>query len=265
MKNLNRSFESGSGTGGGLDLASREELVSRAIHLAAPQEDGSAVRGSEGLLGDTKKIREYAFEAIVHQKILESFYGDLQVAGFSEVEMAEIKDLLVGYNETELNRIVSVPFEIRNKMLTSYAEDVHSGSMSVREVFDEIIANGEKQGFSLGYHATNNVIKKEAATDSLGQEIVRWEIKPTELDDRDEMNMAYYSEDLDHVYGAKGWQRIYIIRAQKGPESTHKLDGNNRWGRAHSLPIVDCLEMPADDVRVAIDEITQDMTRELKA
>lgn len=200
--------------------------------------------------------REYHFQNIVKGKILESMKDSLDEVEFSPEQVDEIGYIVAGLPEDQLKVILAVPYEIRNRLFTRYREEVEGGRMTPQQIVDDLLAKNTKYGFSIGYHISPKMIPKERKPD--GSEV--WNIKGTEIDDRDNspdttnsnLRMAYYSEDYLSRYKKKPGNYLYAVRAEIGPNATHKRDLNNRWGRAPSLSIISELDM--QDVEKEINE-----------
>src|SRR5690349_16296432 len=84
----------------------------------------------------------------------------------------------------------------------------------------EEIENGKKYGFSIGYHVS------PFATE--GDTIIG-----KEPDHRDnDLPRAYYSSDYKHLYLKKHGNHLYAVRAEMGPDTSHRQDNDGAWGRA---------------------------------
>lgn len=217
----------------------------------APKSSRPPVRVS--IVGDprSQEAREHLFNLVVLEKLVADFLADFRSVGFSEEEVERLSLAVGELTDQEAKAALSLPWEIRRRYFAAALEDVRSGARTVEGMVGELRELADENGFDLGYHATDAEIAPRPNKVTGEKE---WVVDGTELDDRDSMKMAYYSADLAHVYGKKAARYVYLIRAQKKGIGAHKLDSNNAWGRATSLPVV-------ARVDVSLGEINQELDR----
>jgi hypothetical protein len=105
-----------------------------------------------------------------------------------------------------------------------------------------ILESQVRFGATLGYHVSDKSVEPSG---------VDWVIQGTELDDRDDMKMAYYSLDYENFYRKKPASQLYFVRAETGERSSHRRDQNGKWGRATQLAIVDQISLREVDGEVS--------------
>lgn len=190
-----------------------------------------------------ERRREYHFRAFVQSHLLNTLQNTLSEANFSPEEEDEFLSTLSALTETDQKSVLTLPFEIRGQLLSRYHDRIKNGLMMPADVVRDLLQKNKRYGYTLGYHLSNHQIPKKQAA---------WDVAGNELDDRDNMKMAYYSEDYLNRYKKKSGHWLYVVRAETGPESSHKVDLKNHWGRAPTLSIVDELDMR--QVEQAIEE-----------
>lgn len=178
---------------------------------------------------DTLESEESIFDVLIKGEIIDVFINDFEDAGFEKEEIDEFLTKLKSLDEDSIKRVLSMPDELRKRNFPLFKQKIEDGEMQVSEIVDRLLEIGLKNGFSLGYHISKYDIQKEGD---------KWEIKATELDDRDDRKMAYYSLDYKNLYRADRGTKLYVVRAETGDNSTHKRDTKNNWGRANSISII---------------------------
>jgi hypothetical protein len=191
--------------------------------------------------------KEHIFDVLVINEIISAFSDDLLDAGFEKEEVDKIEKEIESYSEQDIKGILSLPKELRLRKFPEYLKDIENGKKTFQDMVVDLTSIAKRNSYTLGFHATNNEIF------SNGNE---WEITGTELDDRDNMSMAYYSLDYRNIFRAHRFKWLYIIRAQTEEGSTHKRDTSNNWGRAPSLPIIHEINL------VRLDEQVEEIYRE---
>lgn len=202
--------------------------------------------------------REFVFDAIVFQNLINTFDDTLYDVGFDDKAVDEITNILSSLGDPDdLKRFFAIPFELRAKRFSQYLEKIEHGEITLSEMVQDIIAISKKHHLTLGYHVTNKQILKHEIKNSDGT--VEWRVKGYELDDRDNMPMAYYSLDYMNMYRKKRPRYIYTVLANvdPSPNNSHKRDTSQNWGRAASLSIIS--EMDASDIETKIETITKDL------
>ena len=184
---------------------------------------------------DNKKLenisseKEAIFNVLVINEIISAFSEDLDEAGFETEQISEVEKEIESCSEEDVKSVLSLPRELRLRNFPLYLKDIVSGKKTIHEIVLELTSIARRNHYTVGYHASNNNIFP------IGND---WQISGKELDDRDDMSMAYYSLDYKNIFRTNRFKWLYIVRAQTGEDSTHKKDTSNNWGRAPSLPIV---------------------------
>ena len=189
--------------------------------------------------------REYYFRAIVQSSLMDTIHGALEEAGFSLGDVDMFTTALAELPEADQLTALSLPLEIRERLLTNYHKQIVEGKMTPAEVVQDLLSKFRKHGFTLGYHVSDKQIPKEKIASG-----ETWNVKGSELDDRDNRCMAYYSEDYVHRYTKKAGNYLYVVRAEIGPNTSHKRDLHNHWGRAATLSIIDEFDMSQVERRI---------------
>ncbi len=189
--------------------------------------------------------REYYFRAIIQSALMDTIQNALEDAGFSSSDADLFTTALAALPEADQLTVLALPLEIRERLLTNYHKQITEGKIAPAGVVQDLLGKFKKHGFTLGYHLSSQQIPKEWT--GSGE---TWNIKGTELDDRDNRHMAYYSEDYLNRYKKKAGNFLYVVRAEIGPNSSHKHDLKNHWGRAASLSIIDEYDMSQVERRI---------------
>lgn len=187
--------------------------------------------------------RERIFRELVLSQMFDSMHESLENIDFSESDIDEFARALKGLSEEDRFIVLAIPFELKERFLGGYHKKIEGGQISATEMVTDILQKNKQYGFTIGYHLSDHQIPKEGKV---------WNIKGTEFDDRDEMPMAYYSEDYLNRYKKKSAKFLYTIRADFHPNGSHKRDLNNHWGRATSLSVID--EYNMQQIEREIDE-----------
>jgi hypothetical protein len=181
------------------------------------------------VLSEKPVERESIFDVIIINGIIDAFTDDLAEAGFSREQIVEFERRLESLDEGSVKSLLSMPKELRTKNFPKFFQSVDSGQKSIPEIVLEIVNSSTRNGYTLGYHVSSADILQK------GDE---WFVEGRELDDRDDKNMAYYSLDYRNIFKSNRSKYLYVIRANIGPNSDHKRDTSNNWGRAPTLAIV---------------------------
>lgn len=185
--------------------------------------------------------RERIFDNLIKKEIFNTIIEDLENAGFEQKEIDEFLEQINNFDETSIKGILSMPQELRKRNFPKYKKLIENGETNIRSILQKMDEMAKKNSYTLGYHASKIDIPKNGD---------RWDIKATELDDRDDRLMAYYSLDYKDIYRVDRGTKLYVIRAQIGENTTHKVDNNNKWGRADSLSIVHKMDLIEIDKQV---------------
>lgn len=195
------------------------------------------------------KLRQNIFQTVIFDRLLDLFEYDLYDAGAEEEDVTYFRNKTKNKSQEEILGILSLPKDIRASLFKRAFESTGSGNIAIDQILSTALSGHKDHGFTLGYHVSQKEIKptKEG-----------WYIHGKEFDDRDEMNMAYYSVDYDHFYRKKPAKYIYFVRAETGGTTAHKTDNDNRWSRAPLLSIVG--QVPLQEV----DELVGQIFKETK-
>jgi hypothetical protein len=197
--------------------------------------------------GERETERDFYFRAIVQSRLLDTLQTGLVDAGFEKEQIDAVAADLAALPQEDQKRVLAIPLEIRGKLFATYENKIASGAMTPQEMLADLLEKNKRYGYTIGFHLSDHKIPKKET-----REGVTWDILGSELDDRDDRLMAYYSEDYAHRYKKKGANYLYVVRSEVGPQSAHRQDLNNHWGRAPKLSVIDEFEM--DGVERAIDE-----------
>lgn len=181
-----------------------------------------------------KEMREHVFCAVVFERLMRNFEEDMEDLDYSEDEISEFQRFISGLDEDGIKRMLSIPHELRRDIFKNFREKIDEDGKRFGELLGLLHEYSRRKGYTVGYHASKQDIPKERNGNREG-----WNIRATELDDRDDMLMAYYSLDYEHVFRMRHPKYIYVVRAETSEESSHKKDQSNNWGRASSLSVVD--------------------------
>lgn len=186
------------------------------------------------------EIRERVFEGLVTQHLVSLYEENMADLDFSEEEIASFKRKMSTLSSKDVLSFLSLPHELRKRSLNQMKSHLISGKQTIEGWVDSVIQMSQKYGFTVGYHLSQSDILPKRLPG--GEE--RWEIDGRELDDRDDMQMAYYSLDYANMFRKKRGDYLYLVRAETNPETTsHKMDLNNHWGRANVLSVIDKINM----------------------
>jgi hypothetical protein len=189
-----------------------------------------------------KELRENIFLNIIFKDIFEEMFETIYEVGYNtEEDIEHFKDIVMNISTEERKKLFSLPYELLERRF----EIFHSQGVTLETAVRRLISEAEESGYTLGYHLSPFDISPER-----GKNGTTWKIKGTELDDRDEKPMAYYSLDFDNLYRKHHQKYLYIVRAQTGENSSHKYDPSNNWGRASELSIVEHFDFEKIDEEI---------------
>jgi hypothetical protein len=196
------------------------------------------------------ELRERAFRVLVDRHLVNSWREALADADFESDEIDGFIDALGACSEEELDRVLSVPDELRGQILEHYRERIDNDELEPNDMVGELRDKASRNGFSIGFHTSNHDIRPD--------EEGRWMIRGTEQDHRDnDMSMAYYAKDYEAMYRRKQPQYIYVVRAR----DEDRTDG--KWWRAPSLSVI--AQLPMQQVQASVEEITQEAQEQARA
>ena len=102
--------------------------------------------------------KESIFDVLIINEIISGFSDDLSESGFDEVEVQEFENEIQNLHENEIKSILSLPKELRLKNFSKYYEIIKSKKKTMHELVLEIAKKSTENGFTLGYHVSNNEI-----------------------------------------------------------------------------------------------------------
>ena len=188
------------------------------------------------------RTHEQVFSTLINKIIIEEFENDLYEIFEEDEDVEKILDKINAFSDEEQKMILAMPKSIRQKRFEIMAKkNTRNGLLDTDAFVQELFNNAKENGFTLGYHISKKEIIEEKSD---------WNIKGTDLDDRDDRFMAYYSLDYKNLFRKKRGEYLYVVRAETGPKSTHKLDNTNNWGRADKLSIIAALPLKELDEKV---------------
>ncbi len=191
---------------------------------------------------EREKIHEQIFMALITEKLLSEFEDDLYDVVDDDEKTDAVLETINAYTSEEQKHILAIPASIRKRRLEAVYKKTQKGNLFDAQSFvKELLNYSKEQGFTLGYHISPYKISKDGND---------WCVRATDFDDRDDRPMAYYSLDYKNLFRKRRGEYLYVVRAETGPQSTHKKDNTNNWGRANSLSIITSLPLQRLDEKV---------------
>jgi hypothetical protein len=207
-------------------------------------------KNEEEIRNDYEKI----FAKVVCEKLIEDFEEDLyEIFDYDQAD--NFLEEVNGLDVEDQKKVFSLPKSIRIRRLKFLKEKFYkNNNFNLKGLIAELIESAEKNGFALGYHISpNKILEKED----------EWVVNGTEMDDRDDRKMAYYSLDYENLFRKKRGNFLYIVRAIIGKETSHKKDTSNNWGRADQLSIV--AEVPLEEVDNEVNRLFDNLSEKKAA
>lgn len=177
-----------------------------------------------------QELRGQVFSEMTNQIILNEFEESLFDVFETGDNVTEILNEINHLSAEDQKKVLSLPWSLREKRLTKLNEQ-HAGDSS--QIVAALLDNASQHGYTIGYHVSPYEIKKMSQNGS-----EEWDVIGSELDDRDDMPMAYYSLDYQNMYRKKRGEFVYMVRAETESHGSHKRDNNEKWGRANRLSII---------------------------
>jgi hypothetical protein len=201
---------------------------------------------------ETKTLRENIFHEVVATKIVDTYEKELERVGFSEDAINAFREEVVSLSLEDRERLFAYPWELKQRALPMFAEKIKTGKETVALMVQKLVSVSEQQHRKIAFHASKeNIFPKVEQVGSVKSPT--WVIYGRESDHRDnDLPMAYYSFDYEHLYRTKSPDYIYIVSIQEDESSGHRKDGNNEWGRAPSLSVIEKLDLKEIDKTVDI-------------
>ncbi len=194
-----------------------------------------------------EQLKEYYFKEVVTGKLLDSFEHELTKFGFNEEQIHEFRVAVLDLSEAERDTLFAFPWSLKQKTLPYMLSKIEKGEESVSAMVAKILDASSKQHRSIAYHCTDeNIMQKDVKLP--GEISKEWVINGKEADHRDDdLPMAYYSFDYNHLYREKNPKFIYLVSVQLNDTSGHKRDENGSWGRAPSLSVIEKIDVHQAD------------------
>lgn len=193
-------------------------------------------------------IREQVFAQLINSRIIEEFEEDLFEIFEDEDAVDKILDNINSLELEEQCGVLALPKSVRKKRIEFLkSKSTKNGIFDPRQFVEIINDDAKSNGFTIGFHASPYEVPEKEDD---------WTIDGTDFDDRDEMQMAYYSLDYKNIFRKNRGNYVYVVRAEVGDSSTHKRDTSNNWGRAVKLSVITRLSLPELDK--AVEEITKE-------
>jgi hypothetical protein len=195
------------------------------------------------------ELRERAFRVLVDRHLVDSWREALSDADFESDEIEAFIDTLGAYDEEALDRVLSLPGELRGQILEQYRARIDNDELEPADMVAELRDKAARNGFSIGFHTSNHDIRPD--------EEGKWMIRGTEQDHRDnDMSMAYYAKEYEAMYRRKQPEYIYVVRAR----DDDRTDG--KWWRAPSLSVI--AQLPMRSVQQSVEELTSEVRQQAR-
>ena len=190
------------------------------------------------------RLRSEFFHDAIAAKIVDTYERDMETLGFSGDEISEFREHILSMSPEGRERLYAFPWELKQRALPAFLKKIREGRESIATMAEKIADASTKQHRRIAYHASLANINPKKERGPQGGTIDSWVIHGTEKDHRDgDLPMAYYSFDYEHLYRAKNPKYIYIVSIQEDERFGHRKDGNNEWGRAPSLTVIDKIDL----------------------
>ena len=206
------------------------------------------------------KLKTEIFQEVVANKMVDTYEKEMQSAGFTQEEVSRFRDAVIPLGYEDSDAIYAFPWELKQRALPAFLKKIRDGKETVEGMVEKIVAASKQQHRQLAFHASNdNIVPKEET--SQGMKVKSWVIYGKEKDHRDnDLPMAYYSFDYMNLYRSKNPQYIYVVSIQRNETSGNRKDGNDQWGRAPSLSIVEKFDLR--ELELEVDGIAQERKKE---
>ena len=179
-----------------------------------------------------ERNREHIFRSIITQKLLSEIEDGLVDSDFSDEEIDRFEKYLRTLPEERVLGVLAIPYELKNNIF----DNARSAEITPEALVRQLDDSAQKYGFTVGYHISRS--RLPIMHDQKNPDQESWNITGNELDDRDDMKMAYYSLDYENLFRKNRGTFLYLVRAELGHETAHKRDLKNNWGRAPQLSVI---------------------------
>ena len=210
-----------------------------------------------------KEMREAVFAFTIYHKLIDTFHKTLIDANFSTKQIAAIEKKFHTLSSEEGLGVLAIPSELRDRMAANYKNKISKGDITPEGMVSELLERSQREGYTVGYHFSRNDIKP-VTKKNFGKTETSWDIIGYEMDDRDNMKMAYYSLDYKNLYRDKSAKYLYLVRAITKPGGAHKRDLNNNWGRAATISIIDRIDLSKENIDEKVATLTKKVSQTLQ-
>lgn len=188
------------------------------------------------------------FTSIVLNQLIENIEEVMELSDYSEEQISSFKERLNNLSDEEVKGVIAIPKELQERTFADFKKRLDKGELTLGSVVEDLSARAKEMGYTLGYHLSNRDILPEKVVYAPGE--FAWAVNPSELDDRDDMQMAYYSLNYKNLFRKHSGGYLYVVRAETGESTPHKRDQSNNWGRAQKLSIVEKFNMSDLDKQI---------------
>lgn len=179
-----------------------------------------------------ERNREQIFQSLITQRLLSEVEDALVENDFSDEEIDRFEKRLRVLPDDRILGVLAIPYELKNTVFGNAKKEGVAPEALVKQLDN----SAQKYGFTVGYHISRTRLPITHDEKNPAREV--WNIIGNELDDRDDMKMAYYSLDYENLFRKNRGTFLYLVRAELGPQTAHKRDLKNNWGRAPQLSVI---------------------------
>lgn len=189
------------------------------------------------------KLKDTLFRELVADKMVETYDAEMQRFGFTAEDLYAFREKVLSLTPEQEEALYAFPWELKQRALPTFLKKIRAHSETVETMVDKIIEASKAKKRTIAFHASNeNIQPKDESV--AGKQAKSWVIFGKEKDHRDaDLPMAYYSFDYMNLYRVKDPKYIYVVSIQADENSGHRKDGNNEWGRAPSLSVIEKLDL----------------------
>lgn len=209
---------------------------------------------------DFLKLKTEIFHELVANRMVDTYEKEMQSLGFTKEEMIQFRDSVLSLNNEDSEAVYAFPWELKQRALPAFLKKIREGKETVGSMVEKIVSASKLQHRQFAFHASNdNIVPKEET--SQGAKVKSWVIYGRENDHRDnDLPMAYYSYDYMNLYKSKDPKYIYVVSIQKTQTSGNRKDGNNQWGRAPSLSVIEKFDLR--ELETEVEAVAQERIKE---
>jgi hypothetical protein len=212
---------------------------------------------------DFLKIKERIFHDIIANRMVDTYEQEMESTGYTSEEISTFREKLISLSLEDSEAVYAFPWELKQRALPAFLKKIREGKETIESMTEKIISASHAKHRKIAFHASNENIQPREETVN-GKISESWVIYGKENDHRDnDLPMAYYSFDYTNLYRSKNPKYIYAVSIQEDPSAGHRKDGNNEWGRAPSLSVIDKLDLAQIELDVterAMQEVKEKTT-----